>query len=137
MSAYLHSNINMSMVGTKAQWAKIDVSALAANANGATCTGIRIVECHWILHGMTVEVLADADTDIIVLHLAENQQGYQTFEKFGGLPNSAEYGANGTGDIKFTTTGAGAAGDAYQVIIRAVKKILIEVRHGHFGNSWI
>jgi hypothetical protein len=67
--------------------AKIDVSALAANANGATCTGIRIVECHWIL-----------------------------------LPNSAEYGANGTGDIKFTTTGAGAAGDAYQVIIRAVKK---------------
>jgi hypothetical protein len=102
--------------------AKIDVSALAANANGATCTGIRIVECQWILHGMTVEVLADADTDIIVLHLAEDQQGYQTFEKFGGLPNSAEYGANGTGDIKFTTTGAGAAGDAYQVIIRAVKK---------------
>jgi len=75
------------------------------------------------LHGMTVEVLADADTDIIILHLAEDQQGYQTFEKFGGLPNSAEYGANGTGDIKFTTTGAGAVGDAYQVIIRAVKNI--------------
>lgn len=108
--------------GNESAVSKIDVSGLTANANGATCTGIRIVECHWILHGMTVEVLADADTDIIVLHLAEDQQGYQTFEKFGGLPNSAGYGANGTGDIKFTTTGAGAAGDAYQVIIRAIKK---------------
>ena len=108
--------------GNESAVAKIDVSSLAANANGETCTGIRIVECQWILHGMTVEVLADADTDIIVLHLAEDQQGYQTFEKFGGLPNSATYGANGTGDIKFTTPGAGAAGDAYQVIIRAVKK---------------
>jgi hypothetical protein len=54
---------------------------------------------------MTVEVLADADTDIIVLHLAEISRDTKTFEKFGGLPNSAEYGANGTGDIKFTTTG--------------------------------
>jgi hypothetical protein len=62
--------------GNESAVAKIDVSALAANANGATCTGIRIVECHWILHGMTVEVLADADTDIIVLHLAENHNNW-------------------------------------------------------------
>ena len=45
-------------------------------------------------------------------HLAEDQQVYQNFEKFGGLPTSSGYGASGTGDIKFTTTGAGAAGDA-------------------------
>jgi|TARA_R110001583_G_scaffold90981_1_gene232993 hypothetical protein len=108
--------------GNESAVSKIDVSALVANANGTACTGIRIVECHWILHGMTVEVLADADTDIIILHLAEDQQGYQTFEKFGGLPTSSGYGANGTGDIKFTTTGAGAAGDAYQVIIRGIKQ---------------
>jgi hypothetical protein len=108
--------------GNESAVSKIDVSALAANANGVACTGIRIVECHWILHGMTVELLADADTDIIILHLAEDQQGYQTFEKFGGLPTSSGYGANGTGDIKFTTTGAGAAGDAYQVIIRGIKQ---------------
>ena len=71
---------------------------------------------------MSVEVLADADTDIIVLHLDEGQSGYQDFEKFGGLPTSSSYGANGTGDIKFTTTGAGATDDAYQVIIRASKQ---------------
>ena len=108
--------------GNESAVSKIDVSGLSADSHGNACTGLRIIECHWILHGMTVEVLADADTDIIVLHLAEDQQGYQTFERFGGLPNSASYGANGTGDIKFTTTGAGAAGDAYQVIIRGIKQ---------------
>ena len=49
-------------------------------------------------------------------------KSYQNFEKFGGLPTSSGYGTNGTGDVKFTTTGAGAAGDAYQVIIRGIKK---------------
>jgi hypothetical protein len=38
------------------------------------------------------------------------------------LPKSQSFGTNGTGDIKFTTTGAGAAGDAYQIIIRAIKE---------------
>ncbi len=108
--------------GNESAVSKIDVSALTKDAHGNTCTGIRIAECWWILHGMTVEVLADADTDIIILHLAEDQQGYQNFEKFGGLPTSSGYGASGTGDIKFTTTGAGAAGDAYQVIIRGIKQ---------------
>jgi hypothetical protein len=31
-------------------------------------------------------------------------------------------GDSGSGDIKFTTTGAGAAGDAYQIVIRAIKE---------------
>ena len=52
---------------------------------------------------MTVEVLADADTDIIVLHLDEGQSGYQDFTIFGGLPSTSTYGTSGTGDIKFTT----------------------------------
>jgi hypothetical protein len=108
--------------GNESAVLKIDVSGLTADADGNACTGIRIVECWWILHGMTVEVLADADTDIIILHLAEDQQGYQNFEKFGGLPTSSGYGSSGTGDIRFTTTGAGAAGDAYQVIIRGIKQ---------------
>jgi len=71
---------------------------------------------------MTVEVLADANTDVIVLHLDEGQSGYQDFSRFGGLPTSSSYGTSGTGDIKFTTTGAGAAGDAYQIVIRAIKE---------------
>ncbi len=101
---------------------KIDVSTLEKSANGDTCAGIRIVECWWVINAMTVEVLADADTDIIVLHLDEGQSGYQDFSVFGGLPSTSTYGTNGTGDVDFTTTGAGAAGDAYQIVIRAIKQ---------------
>ena len=108
--------------GNESAVSKIDVSALETDSNGNTCTGIRIMECWWVISAMTVEVLADADTDIIVLHLAEGQSGYQDFSSFGGLPVSSSYGTSGTGDIKFTTTGAGATGDAYQVVIRASKQ---------------
>ena len=108
--------------GNESAVSKIDVSGLEKSANGDTCSGIRIVECWWVINAMTVEVLADADTDIIVLHLDEGQSGYQDFSIFGGLPTSSSYGASGTGDIKFTTTGAGAAGDAYQIVIRAIKE---------------
>ena len=108
--------------GNESAVSKIDVSGLEKSANGDTCSGIRIVECWWIINAMTVEVLADADTDVIVLHLDEGQSGYQDFSRFGGLPTSSSYGTSGTGDIKFTTTGAGAAGDAYQIVIRAIKE---------------
>ena len=108
--------------GNESAVSKIDVSGLEKSANGDTCSGIRIVECWWVINAMTVEVLADADTDVIVLHLDEGQSGYQDFSRFGGLPTSSSYGTSGTGDIKFTTTGAGAAGDAYQIVIRAIKE---------------
>tara|TARA_Y100001938_G_scaffold141069_1_gene210284 strand:+ start:536 stop:949 length:414 start_codon:yes stop_codon:yes gene_type:complete len=108
--------------GDESAVTKIDVSTLEKNANNDSCTGLKILECWWVIKAMTVQVLADADTDVIILHLDEGQSGYQNFEKFGGLLNSSSYGTNGTGDIKFTTTGAGAAGDAYQVVIRAKKK---------------
>ena len=108
--------------GDESAVSKIDVSSLAKNAAGETCTGVRISECWWIISAMTVQVLADADTDVMIMHLTEGQSGYQDFSKFGGLLKSQSYGTNGTGDIKFTTTGAGAAGDAYQIIIRAVKE---------------
>jgi hypothetical protein len=108
--------------GNESAVTKIDVSSLVKSSNGDTCTGVRILECWWVLRGMTVEVLADATTDIIIMHLAENQQGYHDFEKFGGLPSSSSYGTSPSGDIKFTTTGAGAVGDAYQVVLRVAKE---------------
>ena len=108
--------------GNESAVSKIDVSGLTKSANGDPCTGIRIVECWWVINAMTVEVLADADTDVIILHLDEGQSGYQDFSRFGGLPTSSSYGDSGSGDIKFTTTGAGAAGDAYQIVIRAIKE---------------
>ena len=108
--------------GNESAVSKIDVSALATNADGEKCTGIRIVECWWVISAMTVEILAAADTNVIIMHLTEGQSGYQDFSKFGVLPNSKSFGTNGTGDIKFTTTGAGATGDAYQIIIRGIKQ---------------
>ena len=35
---------------------KIDVSALEKNANGDSCTGVRILECWWVIKAMTVQV---------------------------------------------------------------------------------
>ena len=94
--------------GDESAVSKIDVSSLVTNSAGETCTGVRIMECWWIISAMTVEVLAAADTNVIVMHLTEGQSGYQDFSKFGGLPKSQSFGTNGTGDIKFTTTGAGS-----------------------------
>ena len=108
--------------GNESAVTKIDVSSLVNNSNGDPCTGVRILECWWIIQGMTVEVLADAIIDYIVMHLAENQQGYHNFEKFGGLPSTSSYGTSPTGDVLFTTTGAGAVGDAYQVVLRVAKE---------------
>ena len=108
--------------GNESAVLKIDVSSLVASSSGEACTGIRILECWWVISAMTVEILADASTDIIIMHLTEGQSGYQDFSKFGGLPSSKSFGTSPTGDIKFTTTGADAAGDAYQIIIRASKE---------------
>ena len=63
--------------GNESAVSKIDVSALAANADGNACTGIRIVECWWVISAMTVEILAAADTNVIIMHLTEGQSGYQ------------------------------------------------------------
>ena len=100
---------------------KIDVSTLAKSSDGETYTGVRILECWWVISAMTVEILADASTDVMMLHLTEGQSGYQDFTSFGGLPSSKTYGTSPTGDVKFTTTGAGAAGDAYQIVLRVSK----------------
>ena len=100
---------------------KIDVSTLAKSSDGETYTGVRILECWWVISAMTVEILADASADVMMLHLTEGQSGYQDFTSFGGLPSSKTYGTSPTGDVKFTTTGAGAAGDAYQIVLRVSK----------------
>tara|TARA_R100000654_G_scaffold13576_3_gene29506 strand:- start:730 stop:1143 length:414 start_codon:yes stop_codon:yes gene_type:complete len=107
--------------GDEAAVLKIDVSALAKSSDGETCTGVRILECWWVISAMTVEILADASADVMMLHLTEGQSGYQDFTSFGGLPSSKTYGTSPTGDVKFTTTGAGAVGDAYQIVLRVSK----------------
>jgi len=101
---------------------KVDVSTLEPNSNGDACTGVKILECTWVISTMTVQVEAAADTSVIMLHLTENQSGYVDYRSIGGLPNTKTLGTNPTGDIKFTTTGLGATGDSYQIVMRLKKK---------------
>ena len=99
---------------------KVDVSTLAKSAAGVSCNSVSLLECWWIIQGMTVLVEADAGTDVIMMHMAEDDIGYQDFSKFGGLPSTVEYGST-TGDIMFTTTGLGAIGDTYNIVLRMKK----------------
>jgi len=107
--------------GDESAVTKVDVSTLQANANGDACTGVKILKCTWIIKGMTVQVSADASTDIIILNLDEGQSGEVDFTDIGGLPNTKQTGTSPTGDIKFTTTGAGS-GDSYQIVLTMKKK---------------
>tara|TARA_R100001460_G_scaffold74372_1_gene115482 strand:+ start:19112 stop:19525 length:414 start_codon:yes stop_codon:yes gene_type:complete len=108
--------------GDESAVTKIDVSSLAVSSAGDTCTGIRILECWWVMKSMTVQILAAASTNVMMLHLSEDQSGYQDFTSFGGLPSSKSFGTSPTGDVKFTTTGAGAVGDTYQIVMRVAKE---------------
>jgi hypothetical protein len=108
--------------GDESAVTKVDVSTLETNSNGDACTGVKILECTWVIKGMTVQVLADASTDVMLLHLSEDQSGYVDYRAIGGLPNTKSLGTSPTGDLKFTTTGLGAAGDMYQIVMRLKKK---------------
>ena len=107
--------------GNESAVTKVDVSTLQANANGDACTGVKILKCTWVVKGMTVQVLADASTDIIMLNLDEGQSGEVDYTDVGGLPNTKQTGTSPTGDVKFTTTGAGS-GDSYQIVLTMKKK---------------
>jgi len=99
---------------------KIDVSALEADSRtGLSCTDVNIERIWWQCIGMKVRILFDADTDVMAIELGENQSGDHDYSIFGGLVNNA--GTGKTGDIKFTTVGAGS-GDTYTVIMYLRKK---------------
>jgi hypothetical protein len=107
--------------GNESEVTKVDVSTLLNNADGNPCTGVRITKCTWVVKGMTVQVLAGASTNIIMLNLDEGQSGEVDYTDVGGLPNTKTTGSSPTGDIKFTTTGAGS-GDSYQIVLTMLKK---------------
>ena len=107
--------------GDESEVKKVDVSTLQSNDNGNPCTGVKITKCTWVVKGMTVRVLADADADIIMLNLDEGQSGEVDYTDFGGLPSTKQTGTNPTGDIFFTTTGAGS-GDSYQIVLTMIKE---------------
>ena len=95
---------------------KVDVSALQTQSgSGASCTGVTI-DCIWYeCNGLSVDLMWDASTDVIAWTLSG--YGYFDFRSAGPLVNNA---SSPTGDIMFTTTGAGS-GDRYAVMLKMTK----------------
>lgn len=97
---------------------KIDVSTLNPNAAGNACNGVKINKVWAQTQGMSVDILWDANTDLICETIPENQFYLMDYSSFGGLPNNAGTGKNG--DVLFTTVGA-ASGDRYTIILECIK----------------
>ena len=110
--------------GNEASVVKVTPANLAKSSNGTTCTALRIVEAWWVIAGMTVEIEAGVASGPkpILLNLTDVNGSYQDYSLFGGLPSTISSGGTGpTGVIKFTTTGAGAVSDSYQIALRMKK----------------
>ena len=98
--------------------AKVDVSALAANAAGTACSEVRVMRISHAVVGMSVQLLFNASTNVLLAELAESSNGHMDFGDFGGIPNNAGSGKNG--DILFTTKGH-CSGDTYSIVLEMVK----------------
>ena len=98
--------------------AKVDVSALAANAAGVSCSEVRVMRISHAIVGMSVQVFLNASSNVLLMELAESSNGHMDFRDFGGLPNNA--GSGKTGDVLFTTKGH-SSGDTYSIVLEMVK----------------
>ena len=97
---------------------KVDVSALTANSAGDTCTGVAINKIWWQCTGMSVKIEFDATSNVLAIGLSEDSNGYHDYSNFSGIPNNA--GSGVTGDLDFTTVGAGS-GDTYMIVLELIK----------------
>lgn len=97
---------------------KVDVSTLSNSINGLPCTSVNIEKLYCSTHGMNVDVLWDATTDLICITIPQNNFQTMDFSSFGGLINNA--GSGKTGDIRFTTHDA-SAGDRYTITLVMTK----------------
>ena len=97
---------------------KVDVSALANNSAGDTCTGGAINKIWWQCTGMSVKIEFDATSNVLAIGLSEDSNGYHDYSDFSGIPNNA--GSGVTGDLDFTTVGAGS-GDTYMIVLELIK----------------
>ena len=93
---------------------KVDVSALATNSAGQTCTSVSVARIYWVTLGMSVKLEFDATSNVLLVHLPADSTGDEYYDLFTGIPNNA--GSGVTGDIDFTTVGH-SNGDAYSIIL--------------------
>ena len=97
---------------------KVDVSALASNSAGATCTSVSVSRIYWATVGMSVKLEFDATSNVLLIHLPADSTGDEYYDLFTGIPNNA--GSGVTGDIVLTTVGH-SNGDAYSIILVLTK----------------
>jgi len=98
---------------------KILPANLAANSFGKACTDLKINKIWSTTTGMAVNLLWDADADVLAWTIPSDTNYWMEFgEHLGGIPNNA--GTGKTGNLAFSTVGA-SAGDAYSVIIECIK----------------
>ena len=98
--------------------AKVDVSALAANKAGISCSEVRMMRVSHAIVGMSVQMFLDATANVLLMELAESSNGHMDFKDIGGIPNNA--GSGKTGDVLFTTKGH-SSGDTYSILLEMVK----------------
>ena len=98
---------------------KVDVSALAKNSLGQTCTEVHIQRIYWATVGMSVKLDFDATSNVLAIGLPADSTGDEYYDRFSGVPNNA--GSGKTGDIDFTTVGH-SSGDTYNIILVLIKK---------------
>jgi len=92
---------------------KADASALL----GAP-TKLKIMRMWAMTNGMAVSILFDATADLLAAVAPADEATHLDFRSFGGINNDA--GSGVTGDISFTTAGAGA-GDTYSIVLELSK----------------
>lgn len=97
---------------------KIDVSTLRPNAYNLACNGVKINKVWAQTYGMGVDILWDADTDVLCESIPADVLYKMCYDSFGGIPNNA--GAGVTGDVRFSTVNA-SAGDRYTIILECIK----------------
>jgi len=99
---------------------KVIVGNLSKLGNGQPCTQVALQRVQYYMNGMDVTLNFSVSSGAagFIAKLNENDLGDMDFRDYSGIPNNA--GANKTGNISFTTTGAGA-GDTYTVILTLTK----------------
>ena len=98
---------------------KVNVSALAPNAFGVACTGVKINKIWVGTPGMAVLIKWEASTPTLAWAVPKDRQNEMHFGNYlGGITNDA--GAGKTGNITFTTVGA-ATGASYTIILECIK----------------
>ena len=70
---------------------KVDVSGLSSYPGGAgtACTDVRINKVLFSTVGVSVKILWDASTDVLVLGLSADYQGMLDYSSFGVLVKTA------------------------------------------------